>query len=106
MGNKIIMWVLALNDMRSPKGETLDHIVKAETKEALVAFLESEKVEIYYDGPWAKSYRAGGLLEWKNPSVNKNQGIYNIGTRNEWMQKAAIEAGELFDKDIAPLPTI
>lgn len=60
------MWVLMLNDMRAPKIEMLEPVARAESKEALQAFIDHEKVEPYRDGQWGKTYRQGGPLEWKN----------------------------------------
>lgn len=69
------VYVLHLNDMRSPKYEMLQPICWANSKEALEQLLEQEKVEPYKeDRPgswvgafWGKSYRKGGPLEWCNP---------------------------------------
>lgn len=68
------IWVLYLNDMRFAHVEELVPVFRASTKEALVAFLEREKVPTYVeDGfgtygetKWHKSYRKGGPLEWFN----------------------------------------
>lgn len=60
--------------MRFPKSEVLVAVAKAETIEALLAFLEREKVETYQDGPWYKSHRRGGLLEWYNPPLSYGEG--------------------------------
>lgn len=69
------MWVLYLNDMRSPKIQMLTPVARAETKEQLQAFVKRETVELYREdqGPawpegafWGKTFRKGGLLEWCN----------------------------------------
>lgn len=87
------MWLLLLNDMRAPKIEMLDAVGRAETKEELVAFLDREKVETYRDGQWAKCYRAGGPLEWKNAPWNFEDGEHfvDIGTKKDWMIKAGAD---------------
>lgn len=84
------MHVLFLNDMRSAQYETLEPVARAETREALEAFLEREGCETYCDDgtrqvvhhsdftaqlaggvvidqprayAWRKNYRQGGPLE-------------------------------------------
>jgi hypothetical protein len=61
------MWILVLNDMRSPKIEMMTEVARGSTQESLLRLLESERVESYSDGPWGKSFRKGGPLEWCNP---------------------------------------
>ncbi len=65
------MWILYLNDMRFPKIEMTIAVARAKTREALVAFLDHERVESYReerdDGlHWGKVHRKGGPLEWFN----------------------------------------
>lgn len=60
------MWILRLNDMRSPKFEVLQNVAKAQTRHALVDFVVAESVATWRDGPWAKSFRGGSPLEWFN----------------------------------------
>ena len=65
------MWILYLNDMRFPKIEMTVAVARANTREALVAFLERERVESYRDERddglhWGKVHRKGGPLEWFN----------------------------------------
>jgi hypothetical protein len=85
------IWVLFLNDMRSAHIEDLRPVARADTQEALVAFVEREKATEPYQEPtglpptspetepgsafafrsnsqrWHKSFRVGGPLEWYNP---------------------------------------
>lgn len=102
------MWVLLLNDMRYSQIEILDAVAKAETKEELLAFLDGEKVEMYRDGQWGKTYKQGGALEWRNPPWNFKDGEHfvNVGTREEWATNAKIRAEERWDNQVAPLPQV
>lgn len=61
------MWVLMLNDMRSSNIENMFPVCRAESYDALLAFVDREKVDPYRDGPWGKNFRVGGPLEWYNP---------------------------------------
>jgi hypothetical protein len=65
------MFVLVLNDMRSPKSETLDNVAKG-TREELIALYRSERVEVYRDGKWHKVFRKGGPLEWFNRAEDED----------------------------------
>lgn len=60
-------FVLFLNDMRFPHVETTVPAFRADHPRELVAFLEGEKVDHYWDGQWGKTHRQGGPLEWFNP---------------------------------------
>jgi hypothetical protein len=60
------MFILYLNDMRSAHVEDIHPICHAETREALLSFVEGETVPSYTDGRWGKSFRKGGPLEWYN----------------------------------------
>jgi hypothetical protein len=68
------MWVLMLNDMRSPKSEQVQSAARGETRVALERMLLTERVELYREpgfncyGPvnWCKQFRKGGPLEWFN----------------------------------------
>lgn len=62
-----MVWVLQLNDMRSPKVEILTIVCTADSKEALEKLLQDNKVDNYRDGHWGKSYKQGSPLEWFNP---------------------------------------
>lgn len=98
------MWVLLLNDMRSSKIEILTPVARAETKEALLAFLEREKVEGYRDGPWGKSYRKDGPLEWCNPPWMhmEDSHFQDVGTEEKWAQKARLR----FREQVTNLPLV
>jgi hypothetical protein len=76
------MWILYLNDMRSAKFEYLEPVVRAETKEALKAFLARNEVESYVDEQWGKkwgkSYRKGGPLEWFNHPRGSDEDLHFV----------------------------
>lgn len=97
------MWVLFLNDMRASNVENLHPCFRADTKEALLAFLEHEATQGYTEGKWAKAYRKGSPLEWCNPPWNDGpEYIRNAGTREEWMAQAARN----YDAQIMTLPVV
>lgn len=101
------MWILQLNDMRSPKSEILTAVAKAETKEALLAFLARETVEIYQDYQWSKAFRLGGPLEWFNPTSNLDcPHLVEMGTREECVLRAVRRANTYWDDEIDSLPTV
>lgn len=81
------MFVLELNDMRSSKIEHLNPVARAESKEALLAFMEVEKVEPYKDGQWGKCFKKGGWLEWYNPPYC-GESIVDVGTEEIWAENA------------------
>lgn len=66
------VFVLFLNDMRSDHIESMSVAARASTREALVAFVASERVEPYTTEcdyrpvPWGKVFRKDGPLEWFN----------------------------------------
>ena len=82
------VWVLCLNDMRSNHIEDLRYVARADSRAALVAFIDAETVEPYEDPSglpavspnydphggdvqvnppiFYKSFRRGGPLEWYN----------------------------------------
>lgn len=82
-------WVLLLNDMRSPKVEIQTAVVKAETREELEVFLQSERVEPYRtDDRWGKCFRQGGPLEWFNlPWPEEGGGIRHADELEDWLVK-------------------
>lgn len=102
------MWILRLNDMRSPKAEILTDVAKAETKEALLAFLAREAVETYQDGQWFKSYRSGGMLEWYNRPVFHDEchHFMDIKTLDFWMLDAIETTKTNWHYKVDPLPTV
>lgn len=95
------MWVLQLNDMRSPQVEIMTPICRSETKEALLNFLKQEGVEAYIDDDrWHKQYRKGGPLEWFNPPTFDNESFIDVATEDDW----AVRARERFRNQIMILP--
>ena len=84
------MWVLCLNDMRHPKSEHLTPVARAETAEALVAWVAGQAVEPYRDGPWHKAFAAGGPLEWYNPPLwaPESPQMVDVGTLEDWLAQA------------------
>jgi len=89
------MFVLVLNDMRMPQIEMVEPVARAETKEALVAFVGREAVEPYQEPgentygkvTWTKNFRKGGPLEWYNPptqTLDPPNGIADVGTEDSW----------------------
>ena len=82
------MWILQLNDMRSPKSEYLTVVASADTKEALESYMQKEIAEVSYrevdseyDTTWAKFFKKDGPLEWFNEPT---MGAYtDIGTPEE-----------------------
>lgn len=99
------MYVLLLNDMRSPKIEMLTPICRAETKEELEAFISRERVEPYKtDEHWHKVYRQGGPLEWFNEpyGFDAERHFLDVRTENEWVERARRD----FNEQILPIPMI
>lgn len=74
--------VLFLNDMRMAHIEMVEPVAKADTREEIEEFLKAEKVPLYQDGPWAKSYRAGGPLEWYNTPYQSDNHVKEIDARS------------------------
>lgn len=85
------MFVLVLNDMRFAQVEQTIGVVRAESSEEILKFLERERVESYREERWWKSFRKGGPLEWFNPPYDHElpRMILNVGTLEDWMHKAA-----------------
>lgn len=89
------MWILQLNPMVS-NAETVVPVVRAETREQLLTFMDSEIVGNYQDGQWSKCFRQGGPLEWFNPPLGGEAWIgvpafVDVGTEYDWQQRAAEE---------------
>lgn len=88
------MMILQLNPMTA-NYERLTAVARAETREALEAFLLSEKVEPYSDsdgesmcgGRLNKSFRKGGPLEYFNPP-DRNECFVEVGTAEDWAEQA------------------
>ena len=86
------MWVLFLNDMRMSNIENVEAVARASTREALQAFVESQRVEPYSDGRWLKNFAVGGPLEWYNPPFTfHEESFIDVGTKEDWMQRAEQE---------------
>lgn len=61
------MWVLMLNDMRSPKVEYRDPVACSRDPEELVDYVHSQLAESpWRDGKWGKVFRQHSPLEWFN----------------------------------------
>lgn len=85
------MFILNMNPMTG-RAENCTPVARAETKEALLAFIESEKVEPYQDGPWSKCFRRGGPLEWFNPpDCQLFPAFVDVGTLEDWKRRAEAE---------------
>jgi hypothetical protein len=82
------MWVLMLNDMRASQVEILHPVCRAESREALEAFLERESVAGYQDGQWGKAFRQGGPLEWYNPPWMPEESFLYMGTEDDHAERA------------------
>ena len=120
------MWVLLLNDMRSGRIENLKPVVRHETKEGLLNFVESQKVEPYVtvgehilvhttdmlagqidrsnDYKYHKVFKKDGPLEWYNePNMHdQDRHFCNVGTEQEWANNAIIE----YRNKILSIPSI
>jgi hypothetical protein len=76
------VFVLVLNDMRSPNIERMESVAFAETIEELKELLRGEGVPEYLDGQWGKGFRRGGPLEWFNQPSGLSGGpfyVYVVG---------------------------
>lgn len=97
------MFALVLNPMTA-NAERSNYVARADTKEALERFVESERVEPYMDGPWGKCFRKGGPLEWFNgPDMTWEGGAYlQVISRQDAMERAGIH----WDAEIGTLPIL
>lgn len=83
------MWILRLNDMRTPKIEMYEVVARCEDPDKLDQWVQLEKVEPYMDEQWGKVFRKGGPLEWYNEPYNQyGQGIFNICSEEEYVEDA------------------
>lgn len=111
------MFVLQLNPMRS-RAEDVRPVAYAETREALINFIEAEKVEPYKDDgsggygnehlssgySYHKTFRKMGPLEWFNPPPDtenyepgyRGEGIVRVPTREEHLEQASAEYDNYF----------
>lgn len=97
------MWLLNLNDMRSPKIEILKNVARAESINDLKILLERERVpEVYREDGYCKIFRKGGPLEWYNyPSYDDEAFVY-IGTLEDWL----LTARSKWDQMILSIPDV
>jgi len=103
------MFVLLLNNMQSPNIEIVEPVAKAETQEALMSFIERERVAAYrepgenYYGTtmWGKNFRKGGVLEWYNPPFS-DQYIVDLGTEDDWATSARAQ----YRQQINSIPSV
>ncbi|MCK5020063.1 MAG: hypothetical protein KAS32_23620 [Candidatus Peribacteraceae bacterium] len=97
------MFVLQLNDMRSPNVENMSPVARAETAEELIKFAEGEVAEKpYRDDNWYKQYLKDGPLEWFNPPFSSDRNIIDVGTADDWAEKARSQ----FEENIMILPVV
>lgn len=125
------MWILCLNPMTG-RSEEMQPVARAETREELESFIERER-EPWIDtgtksqlhdtdlaatlqGPhveqipgyqWNKTFRRGSVLEWFNgPGFSDEQAFLDVGTREQYAQRAAERAYEDWDNRIASIPAV
>jgi hypothetical protein len=105
------MWILSLNDMRC-NSEHHQTVARAETKEQLLAFLQTETVEPYMDEAYnqfcesnnykyRKYFRKSGPLEWFNQADESNpffRTFTNMGTLEDYLQSATNQWNTLLAK--------
>lgn len=130
------MFILTLNDMRHPHFEDLTPVACAETTDALIAFVQRERVESYVDqgehhivhdtdvsaqmiGPWvepkpgyawSKCFKRGGPLEWYNDpgdsGLSGGDYVHQVLSREEFLAQAVLAAGQQWDAKIGSLPRV
>jgi len=94
------MWILQINDMRTPKIEMVRPVAYAETEQQIIDYLKSQEVEPYREGVWGKCYQKDGPLEWYNPpslTTTFVPAIVDIGTEDDWRSEASMRYHELLD---------
>lgn len=93
------MFLLRLNPMTA-NAERNNVVARAETVEALIAFVESERVEFYRDGGYGKCFRQGGPLEWYNPPDDNPwyPCFHDIGTLDEAIQDTVKSWNEMLSR--------
>lgn len=102
------MFILQLNPMMG-NYEALRPVMRSTNRQALIDFVESQKVEPYSDddglnmcgGKLSKSFQKGGPLEFLNPP-DRDECIIDVGEKSDWMQQAA----ERFDAQVMSLPSL
>ncbi len=125
------MFVLKLNDMRSPRVEILASVFRAATKEELVSYLQSQLVEGYSDDGehrvlhhsdavaqaagglvldppsghrWHKAFKQGGPLEWYNAPMphNEHEHFVDVISRETFLERM----GAQYDREIGSIPQV
>lgn len=87
---QVLVYKLCLNDMRSSKIEVTDLVAIATSKNKLEAFLQDNKVELYRDGNWGKTFKKDSPLEWYNePFSYEWQGILE-----QWISLEDLESAK------------
>ncbi len=87
------MWMLYLNPVTA-NAENSAPVARAETREALESFVESEMAnEGYRDGSWYKTFKQGSPLEMYNsPTENPWYLCFvDIGTLKSWTERAVAD---------------
>jgi hypothetical protein len=101
------MFILQLNDIRSPKYETLTPVARADSVQELIQLMELEKVERYFEDPWNKDFRKGSSLEWFNPPKGEvhtdgSPYILDVGDAERWAEQARAD----FETNVMRIPEV
>lgn len=108
------MWILFMNDMRFAHSEDLTPVLRAETKEELLKFVESQKVAAYQgQGPnayqdgytYTKCFKQGGPLEWYNEIMDEAEQLREF-TLEKWKESALRQAEMAWQNSVLSIPTI
>lgn len=83
------MFILQMNPVTG-RMEDMVAVAHSETKEELCNFLEQERTDLYKDtnDGFYKVYKKGSRLEMMNPPVSVEEVIIDVGTREEWANRA------------------
>jgi len=84
---EVKVWRLYLNRMTAPKIEMGEIAAWSTDRNRLIEFYNSQKVEPYTDGRWAKCFAKDGPLEWFNP-MGKDDGepdFFGHGISYQWV---------------------
>lgn len=73
-----MIYILMLNDMRAPNIETLATVAWSDDAEALKDLVARERVTLYKDGRYSKSFRKDGPLEWYNVPTSAGGAVGEI----------------------------
>jgi len=108
------VWILFMNDMRFAHSEDLAPVARAETKEELVAFVESQKVAAYKGtGPNAyednytynKCFKQGGPLEWYNEPMSEEESFREFSLE-KWKEDALRQTELAWQEKVLSIPTV